>query len=198
MEQERLPRDGDREIFQRVWRRVMPEQGEDCPLELADPEPEPGPLPPAIPVMAPPAAETCGCLGEDSAVYGQRLQAFIDRALTAWRCYQTLARRIQRGGGRTLATLAADERRHARRLSAAYFLISGVRYWPADQVSAPAAGPLLSALRECFQAERLSAAAYRAAAEGVSDSCLAGLFQELGQEEESHAWLIRTLLEQQL
>ena len=49
---------------------------------------------------------------------------------------------------RVLATIAADERRHAKRLSTAYFLISGVRYWPVDRVPNPSPAPFSAALRE--------------------------------------------------
>ncbi|MFQ7452683.1 MAG: hypothetical protein ACLRNQ_16265 [Flavonifractor plautii] len=65
------------------------------------------------------------CLGASSAVYGAQLQRLIDRELADWRAYQALSRRAQGNSGRVLATIAADERRHAKRLSTAYFLISG-------------------------------------------------------------------------
>ncbi|UQT49755.1 hypothetical protein M5E87_08800 [Flavonifractor plautii] len=94
------------------------------------------------------------CLGASSAVYGAQLQRLIDRELADWRAYQALSRRAQGNSGRVLATIAADERRHAKRLSTAYFLISGVRYWPVDRVPNPSPAPFSAALREHFMEEQ--------------------------------------------
>lgn len=89
-----------------------------------------------------------------------------------------------------LAAVAADERRHAKKLSTAYFLISGVRYWPDVRAAQPAA-PLHAVLRERFWEEQRGAASYQAAAEEASDPCLKELFSELAAEEEAHVWTIR-------
>ena len=97
---------------------------------------------------------------------------------------------------RVLATIAADERRHAKRLSTAYFLISGVRYWPVDRVPNPSPAPFSAALREHFMEEQRGAAAYQTAAAETADPCLHELFLELAGEEDSHAWLLRSVLEQ--
>lgn len=189
MEQELLPL-CDREVFQRVWDRVMPGERGDCPIVLAPEEEEVLPA-----VVAEPAEEApCLCLGEGSAAWGEPLRRFIDGELAGQRRCQQLARRVQGGGGHSLAALAADRRRRAKRLSIAYFLISGVRYWPA----APGEGPLqpvLAQLREEFRDCQRGAAAYRAAGAGASDPCLEELFQECAQECESHAWTIRGVLE---
>ena len=97
---------------------------------------------------------------------------------------------------RVLATIAADERHHAKRLSTAYFLISGVRYWPVDRVPNPSPAPFSAALREHFMEEQRGAAAYQTAAAETADPCLHELFLELAGEEDSHAWLLRSVLEQ--
>ena len=112
------------------------------------------------------------------------------------RCCQALARRVPGAGGRMLSNLAAEKRRRAKRLSTAYFLISGVRYWPADRGSAPVLQPVQAALREQFQAQQRGAACYRAAAAGTADPCLEALFHESADEAEAHAWIIRSVLEQ--
>lgn len=202
----------DPEVFERVWRRVMPQDRPDCPFRLRGEEetaagetassPEAAEESTALAIPAARTAETLPaendvpCLGAASAVHGAQLQAFIEQALAGWRTYQLLARRAPGGGGRALSTLAADERRHAKRLSAAYFLISGVRYWPADRPAVPAIHTYPAALRSRFCAEQRGELAYRAAAEETADPALRELFLDLAQEENSHAWLIRSLVEQ--
>ena len=148
MEQEHLSSQCDQETFERVWRRVMPESRPDCPIVLpAEPAASPAvrEAPPALPAVAasaPPDRPVAGeehnvpCLGAASAIYGGQLQQFVDRTLADWRSYQALSRRAQGNSGRILSAIAADQRRHAKRLSTAYFLISGVRYWPADRPAA--------------------------------------------------------------
>lgn len=194
MDQEWLP-NCDREVFARVWKRVMPDQREDCPFEVVEAARQ---TLPAVVVPDPPAAEEEGavCLGPASAVHGPQLQQYIDQELAAHRCCQMLARRVPGNGGRMLATLAAEQRRRAKRLSTAYFLISGVRYWPANRGGSPVNGPVTAALREQFQAMQSYAACYRAAAAGTADPCLEALFHESADEAEAHAWVIRNVLEQ--
>ena len=116
----------DREVFERVWRRVMPEDRPDCPFTLYSEEeteqtavqtmegqkgaPVP---PPALPpeergaALVPVPAEVSG---GDGAV----LQALIADELSDWRTYQALARHprivgVKESGGLSLAahTLAA-------------------------------------------------------------------------------------------
>lgn len=243
MEQDRLPCTApgpgqcgsDREVFERVWRRVMPEDRPDCPFTLYGDEfemgmaaqtaqsrlqgPEeaeavleppaagtPAPMVPAVRprlemTPAPPACSAAAapgeavCLGEASAVHGELLQAMIADELTDYRTYQYMARRVGGGPARTLNGLAADERRHAKRLSAAYFLISGVQYWPDRLPPAPIA-TYLGGVRERFQAEQRGAASYRSAARETGDPCLQELFLELAGDEEEHARSLRGLLEQ--
>lgn len=194
MDQEWLP-NCDREVFARVWKRVMPDRREDCPFEVVEAAQQ---SLPAVVVPDPPAAEEEGtvCLGSASAVHGPQLQQYIDQELAAHRCCQALARRVPGGGGRMLSNLAAEQRRQAKRLSTAYFLISGVRYWPADRSGSPVNGPVTAALREQFQAMQRYAACYRAAAAGTADPCLEALFHQSAEEAEAHAWVIRNVLEQ--
>lgn len=201
----------DREVFERVWRRVMPEDRPDCPFVLeGDPPAETAvgtdgsQLP--VPRQGSPAPLRMGdtypaeepdvpCLGAASAVYTQQMQRFIEGELADWKLYQALARRAG-SGGRALSAIAADERRHAKRLSTAYFLITGVRYWPMDRVAASGKGNLAAALRQRFADEQRGAAAYLAAAEDTADTCLRDLYLELAGEEDTHTWMIRGLLEQ--
>lgn len=179
----------DREVFERVWRRVMPEDRPDCPFTLYSEEEQ---------VAVQPAeerkAELVPVPAEQSGGDGAVLQAFIADELSDWRTYQTLARRIPGGNGRALMGVAADERRHAGRLSAAYFLLSGVKFWPPAESELPREG-WMAILRRRYWAERKGAEAYRTAAGRTGDSTLRELYLELAGDEEAHAGVIRGILE---
>lgn len=179
----------DREVFERVWRRVMPEDRPDCPFTLYSEEEQ---------VAVQPAeerkAELVPVPAEQSGGDGAVLQAFIADELSDWRTYQILARRIPGGNGRALMGVAADERRHAGRLSAAYFLLSGVKFWPPAESELPREG-WMAILRRRYWAERKGAEAYRTAAGHTGDSALRELYLELAGDEEAHAGIIRGILE---
>ncbi len=207
----------DREVFQRVWRRVMPEERPDSPIVVDAPEDGeesaglavvPAAQAPAVRVESVPGLlcgevgpglPECGsvpCLGEASAVYAPQLQQYIDFEVADCRAYQALSRRAQGNPARTLSAMAADERRHAKRLAAAYFLISGVRYWPAERGGSQPVQPFMAALREHFAQEQRAQCSYLAAAEETTDPCLRELYLELAGDEEAHAGLLRGILEQ--
>ena len=201
----------DRDLFLRVWDRVMPVERPDCPIVVDRSEEMNRPAVPAVQPMPAemiaqpmPAADQAGddfptrddvpCLGSAGEADRERLQEMIGQELAAWRSYQLLARRGGQGG-RILAALAAGCRRRAKRLSAALFLISGVRFWPAEQVSVPVPRSYFTALREHFLAEQDRGQIYRAAAEESRDHCLQMLYLDLADECVEHAGRIRTLLE---
>ncbi len=208
MEQDRFPRSGpdpglcgcDRDLFQRVWKRVMPEEREGCPIETVSAReallPLPAPPPAADRMQADfPAENDVPCLGAASAMYGELLQEFISGELADWRMYHALARRAGAFAARTLSGIAAEELRHARRLSAAYFLISGLRFFP-ERMPVPAVESYLGALRQRFVAEQRGEAAYLAAAAETADRCLYDLYLELAEDEAEHRQLVRGILEQ--
>ena len=201
----------DRDLFLRVWDRVMPVERPDCPIVVERSEEMSRPAVPAVQPMPAemiaqpmPAADQAGddfptrddvpCLGSAGEADRERLQEMIGQELAAWRSYQLLARRGGQGG-RILAALAAGCRRRAKRLSAALFLISGVRFWPAEQVSVPVPRSYFTALREHFLAEQDRGQIYRAAAEESRDHCLQMLYLDLADECVEHAGRIRALLE---
>ena len=170
----------DPEVFARVWSRVMPDQAL-------------SPIQPALPALRSPAqtAPAPSCLGEGSARYVPQLEALMDQLHAALGSVRQLARR---GGGRAsrlLASLAADQQRQLRRLSAAYFLITGRRYAPKGQGAAPS-GPLSSALRTLFQQAAVLARTVS------DDPCLSRLLEDIQDEAQSHAAQIRVLLEELL
>lgn len=232
-----------KEIFERVWKRVMTGSREDCPIVWGE-EGEAAPLlAPAVPedresTQTPPAPEETPALPdspdspdvsesperpespgtlpvpcqdhphsdfpqeEDVGVLGRAcldwiplLQELIRRCLGEQRDYMKLSRRAGGAPGRSFAALAREKLRQAKRLSAAYFLISGVHYWPQGEESAPA-GSYLGALRRRFRQEQADMAACLAGAEGCTDPSLSQLFQDIAQEDWDIANRIRTLVEQ--
>lgn len=200
----------DREVFERVWRRVMSEGNED-PIQTDPPADEQardrmrarqqGQLMEQTGLAVPRREELrpeqdVSCLGQGSAMYAPLLREMIDGEMEDWRTYQALARRAGGSGTRMLSTMAADERRHARRLSTAYFLITGERYQPPNMAGSRPHMDLMTGLREQFIHEQRGAAAYQGAAQETGDPCLRQLYQELAQEEMAHARMIRSLLEQ--
>jgi hypothetical protein len=211
----------DRDVFLRVWRRVMPQDSPSCPICVKDPETAPAPdreTPAARGESAPAADRNCTadrntaaapdsgeddfprpddvpCLGSAGQADRERLQQWTAQELCQWRSYQALAHRAGGQAGRTLSSLAGGCARRAKRLSAALFLLSGVRHWPAEQ-SAPAPRSYLGALREHFLSEQRRGCAYRAAAEDCRDACLQALYLDLADDCAEHAARIRALLEE--
>lgn len=193
----------DRDLFARVWARVEPEPGDSCPIEVLPPAPQPPALPPQPAPIQPvdpcdedtPHPGDVPCLGRAGEDHGRFLQTSIRHELENWRAYQSLAARAPVTAGRVLAALAADERRHARRLSGAYFLIAGVRFTPAIPPASRTRGRFWGEIRQHFWAQQRAAALYAAAAEETADPCLAALYRQLSAEETTHADLLRELAE---
>lgn len=253
----------DRELFDRVWKRVMPEQRPDCPITVDPPLHSPAPAsmsgagtpaPPCVPDNAPdrpaepapappeeaasvpadspapelpasaesvampaadepmpeppesaahtgddfPRPDAVPCLGSGSAGHGGQLQEDILAALEGWQLYRHLARKVTGSASRTLSALASEKHRQARKLAAAHFLISGVRYWPTDKLETPRVNSWLGTLRRRFAAEQQMDSRWRAASLDTEDPCLADLYCELAEECAAHAGVLRTLLENAL
>ena len=189
----------DQAAFQRVWRRVMPQDRADCPFTLEEPGLAPAAAPQPLvrtalapaPVQAPPP-RSVPCLGEASVGELPALEERMTQAAQAQRTYRTLARRTGRRG--TLSSLAAEKERQVRRLKAVYFLISGQRYAPVPEV-VPLPKNSAFALREQFRWEQMEAAALMDAAQVAADPCLGQLYRELAEENRRHADLLRRQLE---
>ena len=193
-----------------------PPQEEEIPMVPADtPAPEPpAPAAPAVPDETEPSPEppesqgpagddfprpdAVPCLGSGSASHGGQLQEDIQTALEGWQLYRHLARKVTGSASRTLSALASEKHRQARKLAAAHFLISGVRYWPTDKLAAPRVNSWLGTLRRRFAAEQQLDSRWRAASLDTEDACLAGLYAELAEDCAAHAGILRSLLEQAL
>lgn len=197
----------DRETFERVWRRVMRE-GNNDPIQ-ADPSADEqarngtGGLQVVEQTgLALPRREEgrpeqdVSCLGGGSSGYAPLLREMMDGETENYRTYQALARRAGNNGTRVLGGMAADKRRNAKRLGAAYFLITGEQYRSPNMMGSRPPMDLMNGLREQFIQEQRGAAAYEGAAQETADPCLRQLFRELGQEAMGHARMIRSLLEQ--
>lgn len=197
-------------VFERVWKRVMEGREDQSPVSVRGmaPEEETAPhgslqgeegemgiLPAPMPQSQSDFPTGAVFLGEGSLDCAPLLQEFIRHELADMREYQMLAKRTGGPQAKIFQALANDERRHAKRLSAAYFLISGVRFWP-EGGKAPQANTYLGALRRRFGEEQSGMAAYLAGAEATADPCLRQLFLDLAREEWDHACKIRTLVEQ--
>lgn len=194
--------DMDQETFRRVWRKVMPQEDRaDCPFTLDAPEappvqtvqpPMPAPLP-AQPAAAPapgPARPPL-CLGDESAGEVPTLLRFLALTLSLEKAYQALARK----GRRPLpARLAREKARQAKRLSAAYFLITGRRPEKPETI-APERLTYPLALRACYRAEQRTAAELIGAVRESRDPCLAELYRALGTQNQTFAGQIREFLE---
>ena len=159
----------DAALFRRVWRRVMPEERPDCPFTLDEDSPS-----------APLAVQAEG----PEEQYAALLCRLMERASCATQAYRSLSRRLPARTGRMAVELAREKQARLRRLSAACFLLTGVRYQPPSQPT-PDRSPAL-ALREHFWAERQEAALCTAAAEGCSDDYLSSLFRSLADEALDH------------
>ncbi len=135
----------DREVFAQVWGRVRP-QGDG----LVEPVAEPGPCQTqqeTAPAPMPPVE-----LGEAMDPDSRRLQSLTLDCLTDAAAYRDLARRTRRSVS-GLQALAQRKTHQAKRLSAAYFLLTGVRYWPRETIPVEPPEPFFPALRQRFLTE---------------------------------------------
>lgn len=197
MQAQQLP-SPDRETFQRVWRRVMPQERPDCPFTLdapgasdaAVPASAPAALPAAPPPMLP--SPPVACLGPSSAEALPTLDQLMLLTAEAWQAYLAMGGRASQA---TLPTaLAQAKRQQFRRLATARFLISGEPY-QISEVKRPQTTPLPLAIRERYQAEQQTALQFLTAAEATADPCLTDLYRAMAMEDQTHAGQLREWLE---
>lgn len=207
----------DLETFERVWRRVMPNQ-DMSPIQVGAPTgPGTGAERQAERIPAPaqlqnqdqgaaPAAQIQSSAqlqpqsqvpapAEQAAGQVRQLEELMEGAWMGHRIYLELARRARGSGARTLNALAAEQRRTAQRLAACWFLLTGACYHFSSP-PIPRVCPLAAALREQFlQEQKWRRLCRRAAAEGDSTAC-GGLYETLDGQAEHRMEAIRCLLEQ--
>ena len=194
------------EVFRRVWNRVMaghPETG--CPVEVTgDLDCKTLEVPVDTNLSQPQLPEDRR--GSDLPMAGMdtspdegssaHLRAQVLEALEGWQMYRHLARRTRNSAARTLTGLAADQHRMARKLAAAYFLLTGVRYWPTETLLTPSIPSLWGTLRRQHQAEQQAELSYRMAMDETTDPTLRELYRELTEGCRNHCRQLRALLEQ--
>lgn len=127
-----------------------------------------------------------------------RLRRQVMEALEGWQFYRYLARRARQGDARVLNSLAGELHRQARKLSAAYFLLTGLRYWPSELLSVPVIPSYWGALRARHQTEQRQEAAYRMAADDWDDPDMQELYAELIEAGQRRSRQLRGLLEQDI
>ncbi|MEG1072089.1 MAG: hypothetical protein RSE09_00500, partial [Oscillospiraceae bacterium] len=143
----------DSEVFRRVWQRVMPADNPGCPITLETPETPPPPDLPAqtapefsqpqpifTPIPAEPEPVPAKVPSQSTLLQEFILEEFQDSVT-----YHALAHRVTGGPKSTLWAISREESLHQKRLTVAYFLLTGVHLLPQPS---PHQRP-----RDCMQAE---------------------------------------------
>lgn len=125
-----------------------------------------------------------------------RLRRHVMDTLEGWQFYRHLAKRTRGTDARTLNSMATDQHKEARRLAAAYFLLTGLRYWPTELLGTPAIPSYWGALRTRHQAEQRQENAYRLASDDWEDPDLLALYAALIEGCQRRSQQLRGLLEQ--
>lgn len=175
----------DREVFAQVWGRVAPGGG--SPVEPVAPART---QPPAAPATQAPVE-----MGEQDGT-GRQLQGLVLGLLTDASVYRDLARRTRRSMGE-LQELHGQKTRQAKRVSAAYFLLTGVRYWPREATPVNPPEGFFPALRERFLAEGRLARELDDLAGACQEEDLTELYTALAQDTRDMARTIRLIVERE-
>ena len=139
-------------------------------------------------------ADPC-CMGTAALESLEVLQGFIREELADRRTYLFLARRAPTAEARQVfRAIASDEGRHARRLLAAVYLITGERYCPAICYPPLRCDGYCAALRERYHEEVCGGFNYRRASQEMLDPCLQQLLLAFSQDEYRHANAMLCLL----
>ena len=139
-------------------------------------------------------ADPC-CMGTAALESLEVLQSFIREELADRRTYLFLARRAPTAEARQMfRAIASDEGRHARRLLAAVYLITGERYCPAICYPPLRCDGYCAALRERYHEEVCGGFNYRRASQETLDPCLQQLLLAFSQDEYRHANAMLCLL----
>lgn len=139
-------------------------------------------------------ADPC-CMGTAALESLEVLQDFIREELADRRTYLFLARRAPTAEVRQVfRAIASDEGRHARRLLAAVYLITGERYCPAICYPPLRCDGYCAALRERYHEEVCGGFNYRRASQETLDPCLQQLLLAFSQDEYRHANAMLCLL----
>jgi rubrerythrin len=130
------------------------------------------------------------CFGSDAQQYANVLMEYINDEYRDYLYYNMLARRATTNNARRVfRSIAQDELKHAHRWAAAYFLITGKKYFPTrrtvELVTLPSNYSL--ALRDRYLAESRDAVKYRQFAASTTDRCLKRMATDTSDDERQHA-----------
>lgn len=170
-----------------VWKRVAPAE-DPYPVTGEESGAQSGEL--SLPGAQ---ADPC-CMGSGAAGSVEVLQGFLREELGDAQVYAYLASRVPREMARTLRAMSEDEKRHARDLAAAIYLITGTPYCPRVCVEQPDTCDLCALLRNLYHAEACNGFNYARAGEETVDLCLSRLFAAMSADEYRHADLLMQLL----
>ena len=165
----------DYEACREVWKRVAPEE---------DPYP-----------MADNANTQMSAQDSELTLPVEVLQGFLREELGDAQVYAYLASCTPRRElARAFRALSEDEKRHARDLAAAIYLITGKAYCPRVCVEQPDTCDLCALLRSLYHAEACAGYNYARTGEETLDLCLSKLFAAMSEDEYRHAELLMKLL----
>lgn len=172
-----------------VWRRVSPDldpypdarrQTQEESSRRKDP-----------PFVKPPVSDPPNRRPTKDITETEAIAAAITRELEERKTYQSVARRVPQPMRRAVEQLAADALRGARRLMAAYFVLTGKRYQPEPIRPHSSTGNWLTELRQVYRQCLSAAEQYGRWAENTDDPVLSDALRELALEKKRQA---RTLL----
>lgn len=177
----KTPTVADYERYDRVWQRVAPEVCGKAVQAFSD-------------EIAATASDGTCCMGADAEGMTGTIEGYIADELADSAFYTAFAAKAPNNSSRALMrTLAAAERGHAKKLMAAYYLITGKYYTLTPQ--APDSLPSWrDGLRQRYHAETCGAMAYETSAADTTDMCLRKLFEEMSIDEYSHSDRILSLI----
>ena len=138
------------------------------------------------------------CMGTEAENDTAVVAGFVEDEQAEKRQLQALARQAPLWARQTLWGLASQAAARARRLLAAYYLITGAAYSPAVCAERIYVGKGLPALRERYHSAACTAMNYARAADGTPDPCLGDLFRDLSAEAFEGAEVVARILERAL
>ena len=125
------------------------------------------------------------------------LRRFIDGEASDAQTYSRLAKRTKGTDAEHIfSRIAADERRHAKRLITEHFILSGDTYSPNIEITEEPS--LLAAVRQRYIEERKGAVAYTAAANETKNPRLSAVYSEFAQDESRHAVAMLAMIERMM
>lgn len=138
---------------------------------------------PHHPRPTPPQPEPC-CLRQQ-----------VLSSLEQWQMARLLVRRAG-SQARAMTSIAAQLHQQAKQLSTAYFLQSGVRYWPVAQLTQPRMTTYVGGLRQLYQRCQALTQEFHTCRAKAPTQDLAQLYGQLEQGGTKRCAQLRSLLEQ--